>query len=276
VEDQSTLIDKLQEQLAKPRRRHNWLSRLRSYVIFDPLIFLYTFLLGSASFFVSFFDKDGEKQHAIARTWSRWILATARCPVRVIGGERLDPCRTAIYAANHISALDIPVVYANLPVHFRILAKQELFRYPFVGGHLKRSGQFPVDQTNMRAAVRSLARAIESVKSGMPLVIFPEGGRAADGHIMPFMSGAFHAAIKAQVPVVPMAIVHTFEALPMNSYHIQPRELLLIIGEEISPNGLTMREVDRLAQKTQRVIEDLYYAHAHVPDPRSDGQYRSR
>ena len=247
------------------------MSRLRSYFILDPLIFLYTSLLGSASLVVSFFDPTGGKQHRLARTWSRWILGTAMCPVRIIGFEKIDSSRPAVYAANHISALDIPVLYANLDFQFRILAKQELFRYPFVGGHLKRSGQFPVDQSNARASIRSLGRAIEGLKSGMPLVIFPEGGRAADGHIMPFMSGAFYASIKAQVPVVPMAIVGTFETLPMNSYHIQPHELLLLVGDPISPAEYTIRDMDRLAVRTQRVIEDMYYAHAHVPDPRERG-----
>jgi len=247
--------------------RH-WISRMRSYWVLDPLIFLYTFTCGTASLVASFRDPTGEKQHAWARTWSRWILSTAMCPVRGSGLEKIDPSGTAIYAVNHISALDIPVLYANLPFQFRILAKQELFRYPFVGGHLKRSGQFAVDQTNARTSIRSLGRAIESLKSGMPLVIFPEGGRAADGHIMPFMSGAFYASIKAQVPIVPMAIVGTFEALPMDSFHIQPRELLLLVADPISPEGYTTREMDALAAKTQRVIEDLYYANAHVPDPR--------
>jgi len=243
-------------------------SRLRSYFILDPLIFFYTFVLGSASLIASFFDPTGEKQHGLARTWSQWILGTAMCPVKIIGLEKIDPSRPAVYAANHISALDIPVLYANLGFQFRILAKQELFRYPFVGGHLKRSGQFPVDQSNARASIRSLGRAIEGLKSGMPLVIFPEGGRAADGHIMPFMSGAFYASIKARVPVVPMAIVGTFETLPMNSYHIQPHELLLLVGDPISPAEYTIRDMDKLAVRTQRVIEDMYYAHAHVPDPR--------
>lgn len=271
MDDRSSLIEAVPQRAATAGSKNgirDWLSRLRAYFILDPLIFFYTCLLGTASFAVSSFDPAGEKQHRLARIWSRWILATAMCPVRVIGMERIDLSRPAIYAANHISALDIPVLYANLPFHFRILAKQELFRYPFVGGHLKRSGQFPVDQSNARAAVRSLVRAIESLKTGMPLVIFPEGGRAADGHIMPFMSGAFHASIKAQVPVVPLAIVHTFEALPMNSFHIRPRELLLIAGEPISPAGHTLRQVDGLAAKTQQAIEDMYYANSHVPDPR--------
>ncbi|HWC18077.1 MAG TPA: lysophospholipid acyltransferase family protein [Terriglobales bacterium] len=247
----------------------HWLSRVRSYFILDPLIFFYTIILGTASLAVSFFDRKGKKQHTIARIWARWILSTAMCPVRVIGSANLEAARPAIYAANHISAFDIPLLYANLPFQFRILAKQDLFRYPFVGGHLKRSGQFPVDQSNARASIRSLSRAIEALKAGMPLVIFPEGGRAADGHIMPFMSGAFYASIKAQVPVVPIAIVGTFEALPMNSYHIRPRELLLMIGKPISPDGHSIRDLDELAGKAQRAIEDMYYTNAHVPDPRA-------
>jgi 1-acyl-sn-glycerol-3-phosphate acyltransferase len=269
--DRSSLVE-VEEQSRKPTAFQNglrrWGSRFRSYCILDPLIFLYTFGCGTASLVASFNDPTGEKQHAWARTWSRWILSTAMCPVKVLGLDRIDPSRTSIYAVNHISAFDIPVLYANLPFQFRILAKQELFRYPFVGGHLKRSGQFPVDETNMRASIRSLGRAIESLKAGMPLVIFPEGARAADGHIMPFMSGAFYASIKAQIPIVPMAIVGTFEALPMNSFHIQPREFLLLVADPISPAGYNTREMDALAEKTQRVIEDLYYAHAHVPDPR--------
>lgn len=252
----------------RPKALPEWASRLRSYFILDPLIFCYTFICGSASFAASFSDPTGEKQHQWARTWSRWILSTAMCPVKVSGLERIDPSRPAIYAANHISALDIPVLYANLPFQFRILAKHHLFRYPFVGGHLKRSGQFAIDQSNARASIRSLGKAIDAVKAGMPLVIFPEGTRAADGHIMPFMSGAFYASIKAQVPVVPMAIAGTFEALPMNTYHIRPRELRLMIGEPISPAGHSLREMDQLAAKTQAIIEDLYYANAHVPDPR--------
>ena len=270
MDDRSSLIEVEEQQssLAPAARLPHWLSRLRSYFLFDPLIFSYTILLGSASFAASFVDRGGAKQHAIARTWSRWILGTAMCPVRVVGLDRVDTSRPAVYAANHISALDIPVLFANLPFQFRILAKQHLFRYPFVGGYLKRSGQYPVDHSNARASIRSLGKAIEGLKSGMPLVIFPEGGRAADGHIMPFMSGAFYASIKAQVPVVPMALAGTYEALPMNTFHIQPRELLLLIGDPISPANYTTRDMGELAAATQRAIEDLYYANAHVPDPR--------
>lgn len=246
------------------------MSRLRSYFLLDPLIFFYTFLLGSASFLVSFFDPDKSQQHRLARTWSRWILGTTMTPVSVTGMEGLDTSRVAVYAANHISALDIPVLYAHLPFQFRILAKQELFRYPFVGGHLKRSGQFAVSMENARAAIRTLGHAIESLKTGMPLVVFPEGGRSEDGHISPFKGGAFYAAIKAQVPVVPLAIVGTYEALPMNTYHIQPRPLQLLVGQPISTADYSLREMDGLAERTQSAIEEMYYANGHLSGPRGN------
>ena len=102
----------------------------------------------------------------------------------------------------------------------------------------------------------------------MPLVIFPEGGRAPDGHIMPFMNGPFYAAIKAGVDIVPIAIVGTFELLPMDGFHIQPRPLSLVIGKPISSTGFDLREMEALAQQTQKMIEDMYYSRSTVPDPR--------
>jgi 1-acyl-sn-glycerol-3-phosphate acyltransferase len=255
----------------KPRQssglRH-WLSRLRAYLILDPLIVSYTFVLGVVALIVSFFDSTRRRQHAIARVWSKMIIGTIFSPVTVIGAENLEGTRAAVYAANHISAIDIPLLYAFLPFQFRIIAKEELFRTPCIGWYLKRSGQLPVDRSNARASIRSLNKAVESLKTGMPLVIFPEGGRARDGHIMPFMDGPFYTAIKAGVDIVPMAIVGTFELLPMDGFHIQPRPLYLIIGKPISTAGHSLREMEALAQHAQRIIEDMYYSRSTVPDPR--------
>jgi 1-acyl-sn-glycerol-3-phosphate acyltransferase len=247
--------------------RH-WLSRLRAYLILDPLILSYTFVLGVVALIISFFDSTGRRQHAIARLWSKMIMRTIFSPITVIGAENLEGARAAVYAANHISAIDIPMLFTYLRFQFRIVAKQELFRTPCVGWYLKRSGQLPVDQSNARASIRSLNKAVESLKAGMPLVIFPEGGRAPDGHIMPFMNGPFYAALKAGVDIVPIAIVGTFELLPMDGFHIQPRPLYLVIGKPISTSGYSLREMESLAQHTQRIIEDMYYSRSTVPDPR--------
>jgi 1-acyl-sn-glycerol-3-phosphate acyltransferase len=244
------------------------LSWARSIFIFDPLIYLYTAVLGILSLLSSFCDRDGHIQHGFARLWSRLILHTIFSPVSVTGLDRIDLSRPHVLAANHISALDIPLLYEHLPFQFRIMAKKELFRYPFMGWHLRRSGQIAVDSASAAASMRSLMRAVRSLQSGMPLVVFPEGGRSPSGQVQPFMGGAFYIAIKAGVEVVPMAIVGTYEVLPMNSFHIRPGPMELVVGEPISTAGYSLRDMDVLAARVRKAIEELYYARSRVPDPR--------
>jgi len=242
-------------------------TRLASYLVRDPLIYLYTLVLGTFSLASSFFDHSGRLQHNLARLWSKLILRTTGSPFTVEGLERLDLAQPAIYAANHSSALDIPVLYAGLPFQFRILAKLELFRLPLLGGHLKRSGQIPIDRTDARASLRSLSAASQTVKNGMPLVVFPEGGRSTDGHLQPFLGGTFYVAIKAQAPIVPLAIVGAFEALPMNTYTIHPTHFRLIVGDPIPTTGLVSRDMEALSARVHQAMSDLFYAHATLPAP---------
>jgi 1-acyl-sn-glycerol-3-phosphate acyltransferase len=89
-------------------------------------------------------------------------------------------------------------------------------------------------------------------------VIFPEGGRTPDGQIKPFMPGAFFLAIKAQVDIVPVALVGTYELLPMNTYHIKCRPLEMRVGDPISTDGLTLKDMDSLSAQVQKAMEDLY------------------
>jgi 1-acyl-sn-glycerol-3-phosphate acyltransferase len=220
--------------------------------------------MGTLSLLSSLFDHSGRVQHWFARTWSRMILATLRIHVQKERFEHIDTSLPAVYAANHLSALDIPVLYAALPVKFRIMAKKELFRYPFLGWHLKRSGQIPIDPGDPRASLRSLNRASESLRHGTPLMVFPEGGRSRDGHLDDFMGGAFYVAVRAQRPIVPIAIVGTFELVPMNSFHVRPGTVELVVGEPISTVGLKARDMDKLARQTHDVIAAMYYARARI------------
>ena len=245
-----------------PEERRGWkyfLSRLRSYFVFDPLIWSYTAILGILALFSSLFDRKGRIQHGFARLWSWLIMNTIFSPVTVTGLDRIDTSRPHVYAVNHASAMDIPVLYVYLPFQFRIMAKKELFRYPFVGWHLKRSGQIRVDQQNPMASIGDLKSAVKTLKAGMPVVIFPEGGRTADGQLKPFLPGAFFLAVRAQVDIVPMALVGTYELLPMNTYHIKPRPLEMRVGKPISTVGLTLRDMESLSAKVQRAVEEMYY-----------------
>jgi 1-acyl-sn-glycerol-3-phosphate acyltransferase len=243
------------------------LSHLRSYLVLDPLIFFYTGVFGIGSLLTSFFDKDGRKQHAFAREWSRTILRTSLSPVQLIGAEHLTS--PAVVAPNHVSAMDIPVLYTLLPFPFRIVANKNLFSYPFLGWHLRRSGQIPIDRTTPKTTIKTLSTAVDDLQQGISVVIFPEGGRSCTGEVQAFMNGAFYLAVKAQAPVLPVAIVGTYEMLPMNTFHIRPRLLKLVVGKPIPTIGLTLRDLDALAAQVKTAIEDLYYAHSDLPDPRT-------
>ena len=261
----------LQPQTAQELRGGRlWLSRLRSYFLWDPLIWFYTIVLGALSLLSSFFDKSGRIQHGFARLWSRMILGTIGAKLQIAGLERIDTSKAQVYVVNHLSALDIPVLYAHLPFQFRILAKKELFRYPFMGWHLSRSGQIPVVLENPKASVRSLTRAVTALKDGNSLVVFPEGGRSRDGQLHPFMGGAFYAALRAQVDIIPMALVGTFEMLKMNTWHIKSGPVYLLVGEPISTVSLTTRDLEKVSQKAHDVIAGLYYSHSVVPDLRGE------
>ncbi len=242
------------------RKKYGWLSRLRSYFILDPLVWMYTVVLGVVSIPFGFFDHDGRILHGFARLWSRLIMGTIASPVKVIGLEKIDASKPHVYAVNHASALDIPVLYVYLPFQFRIVFKKELLSYPIVGWHLKRSGQVCIDQQKPAASIGGIRSAVKSLKEGMPLVIFPEGGRSSDGQIKPFMPGAFFLAIKAQVDVVPVALVGTYELLPMNTYHVKCRPLEMRVGKPIPTTGLKAHDVEALSAKVQQGMEDLYYS----------------
>lgn len=246
------------------------LSRLRSYFFYDPLIWLYTIILGMLSLISSLFDSSGAVQHGFARLWARMILGTIGTRISIEGLEKIDTGRAHVYVVNHTSAIDIPVLYVSLPFQFRILAKRELFRYPFMGWHLKRSGQIPVVLDNPKASIRSLQLAVTAVKNNMSLVVFPEGGRSEDGQLQAFMGGAFFAAIRAHADVIPMALVGTYETLKMNSFHIKPRPVRLLVGDPISTAGLSTRDTEKVAERARTVIADLYYSNSPLPDLRNE------
>jgi 1-acyl-sn-glycerol-3-phosphate acyltransferase len=253
--------------MAETSRLRDRLSWVRSIFFYNPAFYLYTAVMGTISLAASLFERSGRVQHWCARTWSRLTLRTMSTPVRLEGLEKVDTALPHMYALNHLSALDIPVVFGYFPFRFRIVAKKELFRYPFVGWHLHRSGQVPIERENARSAMRSLNRAADILREGMPLVVFPEGGRSPTGQVMPFLPGVFYVAIKAQVEVVPVALIGTYELLPMNTFHIRPRPIEVRFGEPIPTAGMTVRQMDELAARVQQAVEELYYSRAAVPRP---------
>jgi 1-acyl-sn-glycerol-3-phosphate acyltransferase len=244
-----------------------WLRWL-TYLVVLPLLAVATAFFGSVSLVAGLWDRTGRQQHAVARAWARVLLRIALSPVAVEGLEKLQPLRRegsrrplAVYASNHLSYYDTPMLFAKLPFQFRILAKASLWKLPFIGWYLQRSGQVPIDQSSARAGVASLMRGVKTLEAGMPLMLFPEGGRSATGELKPMVSGAAWMAIKAQVPLVPLTLIGTYELLPIHTYTLRPRPLKLIVGEPISTTGLTTRDADALTARLRAVIHETYLAH---------------
>jgi 1-acyl-sn-glycerol-3-phosphate acyltransferase len=243
-----------------PPRHIGIKETLLSNLVQAPLFFGATAAFGTVSLLASLTEKDGRRQHRIARTWAKCSLAIARSPIHVTGLDVVHNHPVAVYACNHLSYMDTPAVFAALPFPFRILARSDLWKLPFIGWHLNRSGQIPVSVDNPRASIASLTNGVRALKAGMPLFVFPEGGRSRDGQLAPFMSGPAWMAIRAGVPIIPMALAGTYELLPIHTRHFSPRPLELRIGAPISTTELTTRQSEALTVELRRAIEELRLA----------------
>jgi 1-acyl-sn-glycerol-3-phosphate acyltransferase len=206
---------------------------------------------------VSLVDKKGNAQHRIARVWARACVWASGSTLRLIGAENLRKHPVAVYASNHTSYMDTPVIFASLPFQFRILARKVLWPIPFIGWYLNRSGQIPIDTVNPRATLSSLGAGARALRSGMALFVFPEGRRTPNGQLQPFLSGAAYLAIRAQVPLVPMALSGVYELLPIHTRHFYPGELTLKVGEPITTAGMNLRQTDELTARLRAAIESL-------------------
>jgi 1-acyl-sn-glycerol-3-phosphate acyltransferase len=234
-----------------------WIYRWRTNLIQTPLFALITSVCGSLSLLVSLVDKKGNAQHRIARFWAQGCIWASGSKLKVVGAENLRKHPVAVYASNHTSYMDTPVIFAALPFQFRILARKELWTIPFIGWYLDRSRQMPIDTNNPRATLSSLGAGARALRSGMALFVFPEGRRTPDGELRPFLSGAAYLAIRAQVPLVPMALRGVYELLPIHTHHFYPGELTLKIGEPLETAGMTVRQTDELTARLRVAIENL-------------------
>ena len=239
-------------------RLHRW----RSNIIQAPIFLLSTTFFGSLALIASLFDRSGRAQHAIARLWARASVFASGSRLVIHGAENLRKHPVAVFAANHTSYMDTPVIFSALPFQFRILAKKELWSMPFIGWYLNRSGQIPIDTTNAHTTLSSLGAGVKALRAGMPLFVFPEGSRTPDGNMQPFLSGAAFLAIRAQVPLVPIALTGVYDLLPMHTRHFFPGPLTLTVGQPIPTAGLHLRQADELTERLRNAILDLRASHA--------------
>lgn len=231
-----------------------------------PLILLATAVMGTISLVVSLFDSSGRAQHRVARGWARILLWVSGIKVQVEGLEKIAPNGSYVFAPNHRSFMDIPVILPNISVQFRFMAMKNLFGWPFIGYHLKRAGHLPVNTANTRESLRSMTEAAHAIeRRGISILLFPEGGRTS-GELLAFKEGAAYVAIKAGVPVVPVALIGMREILPMGSIYVRGGLVRLRIGDPIPTLHLTLHDRGQLTQELYAAVADLLGDEAVIPE----------
>jgi len=221
------------------------------------LFFLATGICGTLALAASLVAKTGRTQHRIAQVWARLCVRISGARLTQRGVQNLRRYPVAVYVANHTSYMDTPVVFASLPFQFRILAKKELWSLPFIGWYLARSGQIPVDASSASATLSSLGAGVKALRAGMPLFVFPEGSRTPDGELKEFLAGAAYLAIRAQVPLVPIALSGAYELLPIHTRHFYPCDVTLAAGEPIETKGMTPRQTEELTARLRAEIAEM-------------------
>ncbi len=184
--------------------------------------------------------------HNYARLWAKVGLRLAGVRLTVVGREHLRAGEPVIYMSNHASNFDILALFAGLPGQFRWLAKDELFRIPLFGLAMRRAGYIPLDRSDRKKAVHSMAEAAKRIRAGASVVIFPEGTRSVDGTLQPLKKGGFLIALKAAVPVQPVAISGSFAVMPKSGCRIHGGQIEVRILPAIATAELSAADTEKL------------------------------
>ena len=223
-----------------------------------PGILVSTIFFGTISQVVAIFDRSSEGQIRVARTWARSLLWIAGVKVIVEGIDGVRGIDKCVWTSNHVSYMDTPVMLAHIPIQFFFLAKSQLYKIPFLGWHLSRAGHVSVPLEDPRASLRALSKAAQSItERNVSLLFFPEGGRSELGELQEFKDGAAFIAIKAQVPLVPVALVGIREVLPMHTLDFNPGTVYLRFGQPIPTSGLTTHARAELTAASRSQIVDM-------------------
>jgi 1-acyl-sn-glycerol-3-phosphate acyltransferase len=176
------------------------------------------------------------------------------------------PGGVCLFAANHTSAADAPAVVGAIPRRIAVLLKESLFKWPIVGQVFRSAHFIPVNRGVRESAIASVEKATEAMKAGQSFLIYPEGTRSPDGRLQEFKKGAVVMAIKAGVPIVPVACSGAQRVMEKRSLVIHPGEILVEFLPPIEASKYSLEERDILNQ----AVHDAMAA-ALPPDQRPPG-----
>ncbi len=209
----------------------------------------WTILFGVAVILFSPFDyKKGRILGFIIKYWAKTIFKTMNINVRVIGLDKLDRNVDYIFAPNHASSLDIPLILGFLPFWIVPISKIELKWIPFLGWAMQAAGHVFVDRRDHEKAMLSIAKIKNSLlKNPRSILIFPEGSRTNDGKVNQFKTGGLSIGISTKISIVPVAIEGTFESLSKHSKKFVNKLLTINIGSPVDTRKYSLDDRKDLA-----------------------------
>ncbi len=236
---------------------------IRSLLISIPASLGYTAVLVTFSFLVQPFTTR-DQQVRLFRYWARCMLWICGVRLKVVGLENLDPNQNYIFSSNHLSLIDTPAMVASVPRPLCFLAKKELFSVPFMGWYLRRQGHVPIERSDPKATLRSMAEAARVIREERKsLISFPEGTRSMDGEMLPFKEGTALLALRSGTPIVPMAIIGTDAVMPAKALEIYGGDVLMRVGQPLPVEGMDARQRGEL---TERLRQEIIALRGELPN----------
>jgi 1-acyl-sn-glycerol-3-phosphate acyltransferase len=195
--------------------------------------------------------------YALGHGGVRLALALAGIRYTVSGREHVPAGTAVVFCSNHESNVDPAVLFEALHPRLHVLYKAELRKFPLMSTVFDVGGFVPVERDNRDRAMASLERGAASLRAGNSFLIFPEGTRSRTGDLLPFKKGGFIMAIRAQVPVVPVAIRGGRASMRKGSAVIRPVRVKVIIGRPVATAGLTLADRDALIERVRAEVNTL-------------------
>lgn len=186
--------------------------------------------------------------------FSPGVLAISLVRVRVSGLENIldEP---AIYASNHASQLDIPIICTKINRPLFFIGKIELKKVPILGQYMKTVGMIFVDRKNRERAMASMRTAIQDIQGGKSIAAFPEGTRTKTGELLPFKKGVFTIAKEGRIPIVPIAVIGSAKALASGSFFLRPATVEISILPALKGDDFFNMSIEEMANHTRALIQ---------------------
>jgi 1-acyl-sn-glycerol-3-phosphate acyltransferase len=217
---------------------------------------LYIAVAGPLGLLVGVVLRSTDGLYRLGHGGVRLALALAGIRWRVVGREHLSGT-AVVYCSNHESNVDPPVLFEALHPRLKILYKAELRKFPIMKTAFDVAGFVAVDRGDREQAMASIAKGSDSLRRGNSFLIFPEGTRSRTGHLLPFKKGGFIMAIKAQAPIVPVAVSGGRSAMRKGSWIVRPVMVDVKIGDPVETRGMSLDERDQLIEIVRTRIEEL-------------------